>query len=297
MSEPTGRWRPCGGPASEADLALVNGWKRELRRKGLSEKSNNKRVGTVILLARWMAPRSLLDATGPEIEDFLDERDASSQGRAWQVSNVVCFYAWCVREGHLVADPSLRLVRPRLPRRLPRPWSEETFAAAVANAKPKMRCWLLLAALAGLRCKEIAGLRREDIVEDVDPPMLVVQSGKGGHQRSVPMHPDLIAALRAYGMPPAGWLFPKRQPAGWAPKPVTDESVSKMMNYYLHRQGIAATAHQGRHRFGTSVYRESQDLRLTQELMGHASPNTTAIYAAWDSTKAAGVIGRIGLGT
>jgi site-specific recombinase XerC len=46
-----------------------------------------------------------------------------------------------------------------------------------------------------------------------------------------------------------------------------------------------------RHWFGTSVYRASHDIRLTQELMGHASVATTQLYTAWESEKAAAVVG------
>ena len=55
-----------------------------------------------------------------------------------------------------------------------------------------------------------------------------------------------------------------------------------------------ATLHQLRHAFATEVYRASRDLRLTQELMGHAHPNTTAIYAAYSPGDAAGVVEGLG---
>jgi site-specific recombinase XerC len=42
------------------------------------------------------------------------------------------------------------------------------------------------------------------------------------------------------------------------------------------------------------MYRHSQDLRLVQETLGHTSPNTTALYAQWDPSKAAIAVNAIG---
>lgn len=50
---------------------------------------------------------------------------------------------------------------------------------------------------------------------------------------------------------------------------------------FLASLGIDATAHHLRHWFGTKTYEACRDLRVVQELMGHASPVTTAGYAAW----------------
>ena len=58
--------------------------------------------------------------------------------------------------------------------------------------------------------------------------------------------------------------------------------------------GIQASAHQLRHWFATEVYEKSgNDLRLTQELLGHASPATTAIYTKWSQAKAMEVVAQL----
>jgi site-specific recombinase XerD len=55
----------------------------------------------------------------------------------------------------------------------------------------------------------------------------------------------------------------------------------------LFELDIAASCHCLRHTFATNIYRSTQDLRLTQELLGHSSPAVTAIYAAADTSKGA----------
>jgi site-specific recombinase XerC len=65
--------------------------------------------------------------------------------------------------------------------------------------------------------------------------------------------------------------------------------VSQIVNNWLHAHGIDHTLHTARHYFGTKVYAASSDLRLTQELMGHSNPGTTAGYTAWSPEKGASV--------
>jgi integrase/recombinase XerC len=50
------------------------------------------------------------------------------------------------------------------------------------------------------------------------------------------------------------------------------------------------SAHQLRHRFGTRVYQASHDIRLTQAMLGHSDPKTTAIYAAFSPTSAVEIV-------
>lgn len=64
------------------------------------------------------------------------------------------------------------------------------------------------------------------------------------------------------------------------PGPAKPHSVSQRTNAFLHSIGITETLHQLRHRFGTTTYQAVRDIRAVQELLGHASPTTTAIYAA-----------------
>ena len=151
---------------------------------------------------------------------------------------------------------------------------------AIGRADPMMKCWLLLAALAGCRCQEIAGVAREDVYEET--MRLHIVHGKGDKERWAPLHPDILEALKALPMRAEGRLWDE-----------TAASVSRKGNRFLHDLGISSTMHTLRHYFGTEVYRASKDLRLTQELMGHSSPQTTAVYAAADQSQASGVVGKL----
>jgi integrase len=141
-----------------------------------------------------------------------------------------------------------------------------------------IRIWLVLAAWCGLRCKEIALLRRECLIEGASPPILMIlpDATKGrGRGRAVPLCDFAIDELRAAAaeMARAGFLW--RRPDG---RPYTPGQVSHLIACALRELDVIATAHMARHWFGTECYRAKRDLRGVQELMGHADPATTALY-------------------
>lgn len=234
------------------------------------------------------------DASTDDLLNFLDRRQRdgtrlSPKTRAVEIAHFASFYKWLVMEGYREDDPTLRVPRPKLPRSLPHPMAEDDLARAVDGAPPRVRPWLFLAGWAGLRAKEIAGLRGEDIWWASDPVLIVVTEGKGGDEGAVPMAPILEPVLRV--LPRRGWLFP-RQDGLWGP--TTPWCVSRITNLYLHSIGIPETLHSLRHRFCTQVYRTSgRDLRQTQELARHRSIQSTVGYTQVDQSEAAGIVGAI----
>jgi integrase/recombinase XerC len=267
-----------------SDSSLLAAYRLDQKRRNLSLPACRKRECSLRLLGAWLTPRPLVDATTADIETWLDSRPLGPQGRTWHTSNVASFFRWCVRAEYLDLDPTVRVVRPRLPRRVPRPWAPDDIAVALELADARMRCWLLLAGLAGLRVQEIAGLERAHVLDTLEPPLLLVAAGKGGHERVVPLHPAVAVALRAYGMPHRGPVWPGQR------GPLRSNTISCYVARFLHGAGISASAHMGRHAFATATLRACHDLRLVQGLLGHASVATTAIYCAWDVDHAAEVV-------
>lgn len=190
------------------------------------------------------------------------------------VAHIRSFYRWALDGGIVAVDPSIMLTTPVVPRHLPRPIDEADLARAIATARPKMRAMLVLCAYAGLRCCEVAGLDWTDLRrETATGGFLTVRKGKGAKERTVEIGQVVIDALQAYGPKRRGPVF-----LGADGQRMAARSVSHNGNRHLARVGIDATMHQLRHRYATVAYQLSNDLRMVQEQLGHATPQTTAIY-------------------
>lgn len=264
------------------------GFAREQRRNGLAEKTVYGRQRVLLAFLCWLDPRCPTDATSDDIQRFLDTRRLTPRSRYTYLSTLAAFYDW-LRRDQGASDPTLDIRRPKTSRCLPRPISTEDLARAITVADARMRAWLALGAFQGFRCVEMARLTRDAIRESDETPMIVVH-GKGDKYRVLPLNRHVEVALRSFGLPRAGHVF--RRSDG---RPIRADTVSTYINRFLHDLGIASTAHSLRHRFGTTVYSQTKDLRLTQELMGHSDPKTTAIYVQYDPGDAAQVVRDLGV--
>lgn len=231
----------------------------------------------------------------PPIEARPDDLDRwraslrlSDVSYACYLSHVRAFYRWAARRGLIESNPAEHLSRPLLPRPLPRPIGEDALLYALAGAPARIRPWLVLAGWAGLRAKEIALLRRRNVLDRAQPPVLVIvhDATKGQRERAVPMSDFVLSELRPV-LPASGWVF--RRVDG-QPGPNKPYHISHLANDYLHDAGITETLHQLRHRFLSQAYERCQDLRVVQELAGHASPVTTAGYTKFSDQRAVAAV-------
>lgn len=228
----------------------------------------------------------LLDATPDYLRGWQQTLTCGPDGRRGYTAHVRGFYGWAADLELCSTRLRASLIMPRARRRLPRPIREADLLVALIGAPRRIRPWLLIAAYTGLRAAEIAQVRAEDL--DLDRGLLMVVNGKGGRDRVVPMPRILVAELRSLGLPVRGWAFPRLSCGTHEPTSghVTGSQVSHLSNRYLHATGTASTLHSLRHRFATDVLRESNDLLLVRDLLGHSSVQTTQIYAATPSDAA-----------
>jgi integrase/recombinase XerC len=259
-----------------------------LRLQGLSPTTIYQRRR---LLARMCAQLGvpLLQATEAQLLAWREDLDVGDQAVVGYVCHARSFYAWAVDAGVAAANPAARVPVPRLGRRIPRPVGEPELLAAVGCAPARIRPWLVLAGWAGLRAKEIALLQRENVLDSARVPVMLIaeHATKGLRERVVPLCPFALAELHRASLPRAGYVFPRLDGGSGPNQP---HLVSQLANRHLHDSGSAATLHQLRHRFGTQAYLQSLDLRMVQELLGHASPSTTAGYAAYAQADAARIV-------
>jgi site-specific recombinase XerD len=252
---------------------------------GRSAATRTAYLSDVGAFAEWMA-RS--EVTGPAGVDRMHlRRYLASLGTrrlaratiARKAAALRCYFAWLLRQDRLDADPARSLRAPSGGGRLPRVLSNGEMGALLdvpVESPVDQRDLAVLELLyaAGLRVSELCGLDRPGV--DLRGRTVTVL-GKGGRQRRVPIHDTAVAALgewldggRGQMAGPPEAVFVNRRGARLGPRDV---------RRILDRRAASPThPHALRHTFATHLLDGGADLRVVQELLGHASLATTQIY-------------------
>ena len=206
------------------------------------------------------------------------------------------FHAFLVRQHHADTQPLDRLPAPKRERGLPHALAIEDIERLLAQPQGdgllalRDRAMLEVAYASGLRVSELCGLERTGV--DLDERSLTV-SGKGSKERSVPFGRAAEHALRAY-LERARPLLAGRGRATAARQQAVFLNARggclsrmgfwKILRGHARAAGLSTRVHPHalRHSFATHLLQGGADLRVVQELLGHASVATTAIYTHLD---------------
>ncbi|MBA7561054.1 Tyrosine recombinase XerC [subsurface metagenome] len=205
---------------------------------------------------------------------------------ARKLSAIRSFYRYLLREGMVPASP-VADTSPKLDKRLPSFLTLEEVEKLLNTPDPSKpqgqrdRALLELLYASGLRVSELASLNLGQI--DLDTGEIRVW-GKGSKERITLMGKPAINALNTYlnqGRPQL--LSKKGSPALFLNRyggKLTERSVQKMLEKYAKISGIGKRIHPHmlRHTFATHMLDGGADLRVVQELLGHASLSSTQIY-------------------
>ncbi len=280
FSRSLGGQSPATRRAYVGDLEAFTVWAERARVEGPAEVDR-------ILLRRYLA--------------FLTTRRYARATVARKAAALRCYFAWQRRRGVLDDDPARRLASPggrsRLPRVLDHGELEvmldgddlapvaPTLSSNDVTKPPRLHdalgarddAVLELLYGCGLRVAELCGLDIGDV--DLRAGMVTVM-GKGSRQRRVPMHDRCAQTVEL-------WLERGR--------PVLVSEVSPPHAAFLNRRGarlgtrdvrrvvdrrspVPTHPHALRHSFATHLLDGGADLRVVQELLGHASLQTTQVY-------------------
>jgi integrase/recombinase XerD len=166
---------------------------------------------------------------------------------------------------------------PRLRRTLPRDISQVKMERLLCqDLCIRDRAMLELMYATGARVSEVVGIRLSDLnLEDEH----VILHGKGGKDRIVPIHTRAVNCLRRYlaGRAAGGFLFPSA-----AGTPLSRVRIFQIVQAAGTSVGLDISPHTLRHSFATHMLGGGADLRVLQELMGHADVCTTQRYLGAD---------------
>ena len=201
--------------------------------------------------------------------------------RATQFTRLRSFVRWLVIRGALEKDPFIGMKAPRRPRRNPRPLPYEDFKTLSASL-PDARAKLIVALMywLGLRCVEVSRLQVDDI-DRTHHVMRVV--GKGGHERNLPVVPQVQLALN---------LYLREHPATSGPlvrsytsyESLQPGTISIMVRRWMTDAGVKAgpfdgrAAHAMRHAAASELAHATKDPFAVQRLLGHSDIATSMLY-------------------
>jgi integrase/recombinase XerD len=240
---------------------------------------------------------SIEDVTAGDVTDFLahlrggdaDHAPLSASSSARAVVAVRGLHRFALTEGVVEVDVAREVKPPAGPRRLPKAISVEDVArlldaAGYPGTSLALRDRALLELLygSGARISEAVGLA----IDDLDlAERTVLLRGKGGRHRRVPLGTYSVRALEAYlvqarpalaehGTGTAAVFLNSRG------GPLSRQSAWVVLRTAAERAGLAAgiSPHTLRHSFATHLMEGGADVRVVQELLGHASVTTTQIY-------------------
>ncbi|MBV6631998.1 MAG: site-specific tyrosine recombinase XerD [Alphaproteobacteria bacterium] len=237
------------------------------------------------------------DAAENHLRDYfshLAADDVNPRTAARRLSAFRQFFKFLVSEGQRVDDPTRHIDPPKSGRRLPKTLSEQEVLDLLDAANnwdehdaARLLCLVELLYATGLRVSELVGLPINSI--DREQRFATIK-GKGGKERLVPLGDAARAALNAY-LPMRGvfcpngqkaednrWLFPSSRAAAGH---LTRQRFGQLVKALAIEAGIdpaRVSPHVLRHAFATHLLDHGADLRVVQQLLGHADITTTQIY-------------------
>ena len=236
--------------------------------------------------------RDPLSATSKDVEDFsLDTASGlSASSRARLLASLRGYHKFLVLENQRNDDPTKRLRSPKLPMRLPKALSQQEVMQLIEASGPapddesadylrlRNRAIVELMYSTGARVSEIVGLD----LDEVDDSGLMRVRGKGSKDRLVPVGSYAKVALDAYlvrsrpvlsSRGSARALFLNQRGAR-----LSRQSIWEIIQKSAEGLGKEVSPHSLRHSFATHLLEGGADVRVVQELLGHASVTTTQIY-------------------
>ncbi|MCL4480271.1 MAG: tyrosine-type recombinase/integrase, partial [Candidatus Thermoplasmatota archaeon] len=179
------------------------------------------------------------------------------------------------------------LVPPRRARKMPTYLTEREMADLLDSSKDDMRANLIISLLAntGIRVGELCKIRLTDV--DLEERIVHIKSGKGDKDRIVVIPDTTAKALSDYLKQrilidtDSPYLILSNRKKGYDPS-----TIERIVKNIAAKSGIQkhVTPHVLRHTFATAVLRNGGDIRFIQQILGHASLNTTEIYTHIDDS-------------
>lgn len=260
---------------------------------GLSRNSLESYRRDLRIFSEWLDSsrnKSLVRAEHSDLLAYLANRfqkNIKPRSAARLLSSIKRFYRYLYREGRILADPSLQIDAPKLPRGLPGVLTEDDVQALILA--PDLRTALGLRDRAMLETLYASGLRVSELVAlnvsqlNRNAGVLRVM-GKGAKERLVPVGEEALDWIRKYLAEARPLLLRARSCDALfvtaRAQAMTRQAFWNLIKRYAAHAGIRkkVSPHTLRHAFATHLLNHGADLRVVQLLLGHTDISTTQIY-------------------
>lgn len=223
--------------------------------------------------------------------DFVAQAGLARSSTARTLTAVRSFHKFCLGEGWTEGNPARDLALPKQDKRLPKPLTIDQVASLIAAASaqdpplgPRDAALLEVLYGTGARISEVLGLDIDDIDREGRAVRLF---GKGRKERVVPLGSYAIDSVDRYLVQARPALASRgrgtpRLFLNQLGRPLSRQSAWAILQEAGDRAGLAdhISPHTLRHSYATHLLMGGADVRVVQELLGHASVTTTQIYTA-----------------
>lgn len=252
-------------------------YRERLQRRRYSKSTVTSYCSLFNEFLKWIQPKDHTSFTEDDIRKYqtwLVQKKKVSISTQNSAINAIKFYLEKVEGGD---RKKYYVERPRKEKKLPVVLSEqEVFQILNVTSNPKHRLVFSLLYSTGMRISELIGLRIQDV--DIDRGVVHIKNAKGKKDRITTIGVQLIPLIRDYlaRFKPNYWFF-----EGPYRKRYSASSIRATLGRSVKKAGILkhVTPHTFRHSYATHLLEQGTDTRYIQELLGHNSIETTAIYA------------------
>jgi integrase/recombinase XerD len=290
----TNHQSPVTAPAIDAFLLFL------ATERGLSDNYQISTRRSLETFGKWLAAQTIHELSSVEathLSDYLAHRKRAGLAAASIKAEAIAlriFFRFLVGRKQLVRDPAEFIAIPRIERYLPETLNVpdvERLLASVRDTDPlalRNRAVFELLYASGLRISELCNARLENI--DLDEGWIRV-TGKGNKTRIVPVGAKAVEAIARYLANERPTLVGPRSGAeiflSVRGRKFTRARVWQLIKQYAGIAGLETNVypHLLRHSFATHLLSNGADLRVIQELLGHADISTTEIYTHVDQRR------------
>jgi integrase/recombinase XerD len=269
--------------------------------RGLSENYQLSTQRSLCEFADWCAKKHKIDNPREITLSILSEYLADRKRAGLSASSIKLivvalkiFFRRLAAHGAIERDPSEALSLPRIERYLPETLNEMQVEQLLESIDTKVplglrdRAMIELLYASGLRISELANARLENFSTD---ERILRVTGKGNKTRLVPVGRKACEALAAYGSAERPKLVKRRSGSeiflSERGTKLTTARIWQIVKKHAKRSGLEANIypHLLRHSFATHLLSNGADLRIIQEMLGHADISTTQVYTHVDQQR------------